>query len=155
MTTKEKLSKLNSKMKEYHEKAVELSKISTLDMMKNLANGKSPIAKEMDTQKSEGDTYKPHGKLNRKCPRCGSTKVQLSSERSKHGFFWLILFGFFYLTWVMIKIFIAFMVFIMFDWWMAAIKKSQGKGYSYYSKRIITNKPKIYYCHNCGNNFRG
>lgn len=97
MKTKEKLSKLTSKMKEYHEKAVELSKISTIDMMKNLANGKTPITKEMDAQEPKGDTYGSHDKLNRKCPRCGSTKVQLSSERSKHGFFWLILFGFFYL----------------------------------------------------------
>lgn len=92
---------------------------------------------------------------NKKCPKCGSTKVQLSNERSKHGFLWLILFGTIYAMWWIIKATIAMCVLIFFDWWYALINKSQGKGYIWLSKRIIQNKSKIYYCHNCGHNFRG
>ena len=35
--------------------------------------------------------------INRKCPKCGSTKVQLSNERSKHGCLFVILFGIWYI----------------------------------------------------------
>ena len=92
--------------------------------------------------------------INRKCPKCGSTKVQLSNERNKHGFLWLILFGVYYVCWWMCKVMVALMVLMCFDWWFAIIKKSQGKGYVWLSKRIIQNKSKNYYCHDCGNNFR-
>lgn len=92
--------------------------------------------------------------IKKKCPKCGSEKVQLSNERNKHGILWLILFGWIYLMWWCFKLMIAAVVFIYWDWWFALIKKSQGKGYVWISKRIITNKSKIYYCHECGNNFR-
>lgn len=92
--------------------------------------------------------------INRKCPKCGSTKVQLSNERNKHGFLWLILFGIYYVCWWACKAMAALMILMSFDWWFAIIKKSQGKEYVWLSKRIIQNKSKIYYCHDCGNNFR-
>lgn len=92
--------------------------------------------------------------INRKCPKCGSNKVQLSNERNKHGFLWLLLFGLWYVMWWCVKAIAAFCVLIYFDWWFALIKKSQNKGYVFLSKRIITNNSKIYYCHDCGNNFR-
>lgn len=39
--------------------------------------------------------------LNQKCPKCGSTHVQLSNVESKHGCLWFILFGWLFLFWVM------------------------------------------------------
>ena len=92
--------------------------------------------------------------INHRCPKCGSTKVQLSNERNKHGFLWLILFGIYYAFWWICKATAALVVLMCFDWWFAIVKKSQGKGYVWLSKRIIQNKSKIYFCHNCGNNFR-
>ena len=65
--------------------------------------------------------------INRKCPRCGSTHVQLSDERSKHGCLWLILFGFFYLAWIIIKWIIGLMVFLLIDWWMAILRDLQER----------------------------
>ena len=92
--------------------------------------------------------------INRKCPKCGSAKVQLSNERNKHGFLWFILFGTIYAIWWLLKLMIAVVVFIYWDWWFALIQKSRKKGYVWISKRIIENRSKIYYCHNCGHNFR-
>lgn len=92
---------------------------------------------------------------NKKCPKCGSTKVQLSSENSKHGFLWLILFGIYYAMWWMCKLIVAMCVFLFFDWWYALINSNQSKGYVWLSKRILQNKTKLYYCHECGHNFKG
>ena len=49
--------------------------------------------------------------LNQKCPKCGSTHVQLSNIESKHGCFWFILFGWIYLIWILIKWCIGIMEF--------------------------------------------
>lgn len=92
--------------------------------------------------------------INRKCPKCGSDKVQLSNERSKHGCFWLIFFGWFYLIWVMIKWIIGLMILFLFDWWMAIIQKVRKKGYVWQSKKWFSGRKQIYYCHDCGYNFR-
>lgn len=89
-----------------------------------------------------------------RCPKCGSTKVQLSNERSKHGILWLILFGWLYAIWWLSKAMVALIVLMFFDWWYAIIKKSQKKGYVWLSKRLIENKTRLYYCHKCSNNFR-
>ena len=35
-----------------------------------------------------------------KCPKCGSTKVQLSNESSKHGCLYMVLFGIWYFMWL-------------------------------------------------------
>lgn len=92
--------------------------------------------------------------LNRKCPKCGSTRVQLSNERSKHGFLWFLLFGIYYLCWIMFKWMIGFLVLCCYDWWMALIKASQGKGHVWLSKGFFTGVKRIYYCHDCGYNFK-
>lgn len=89
-----------------------------------------------------------------KCPKCGSTKVQLSNERSKHGVLWLILFGWLYVIWWCLKLIAALMVLMFFDWWYALLKHNDKKGYVWLSKRIMENKTRIYYCHKCSNNFR-
>lgn len=93
--------------------------------------------------------------VNKKCPKCGSTKVQVTSEKSKHGFFWTLIFGIYYCLWWMCKFTGAVIVFMCWDWWNAIIKKSQNKGYVWLSKRMLQNNSKLYYCHNCGHNFRG
>ncbi len=92
--------------------------------------------------------------VNVKCPKCGSTHVQLSNERGKHGCLWTVLFGFYYLIWVIIKWCIGFCIFLFYDWWMAIIKKAQNKGYVWQSKRWFSNKKRIFYCHDCGYNFK-
>lgn len=93
--------------------------------------------------------------INKKCPKCGSTKTTITSERGKHGFLWFILFGLVYGCWWLFKAMMALVVLICFDWWYALIQKSQGKGYVWLSKRMIQNSSRIYHCEKCGNNFRG
>ena len=78
--------------------------------------------------------------LNQQCPKCGSNRVQLSNVESKHGCFWFL---------------IGLMVFMLIDWWLAIIKKSQGKGYVWKSKRWFSGRKKTYYCHDCSYNFKG
>ena len=92
--------------------------------------------------------------VNVKCPKCGSTKVQLSNEMSKHGCLWTVLFGLYYFVWIMMKWCIGLMIFICYDWWMAIIKKSSGKGHVWQSKRWFSNRRRIFFCHDCGHNFR-
>ena len=93
--------------------------------------------------------------LNQQCPKCGSTNVQLSNVESKHGCFWFLVFGWMYLILIPIKWCIGLMVFICIDWWMYMIKKSQGKGYVWKSKRWFSGRKKTYYCHDCSYNFKG
>lgn len=92
--------------------------------------------------------------INVKCPKCGSTKVQLSNESKNHGCFWFIIFGIYYFFWVMIKWTIGMMIFMLYDWWMAIIKTASGKGHVWQSKKWFSGRSKIYYCHDCGHNFR-
>ena len=92
--------------------------------------------------------------INVKCPKCGSTKVQLSNELNKHGCLYLILFGWFYFFILIPKWVIGFILFLLFDWWMAIIHKIAGKGHVWQSKKWFSNRKKIYYCHDCGHNFR-
>ncbi len=91
--------------------------------------------------------------LDRKCPKCGSEKVQLSNISSKHGCLWFILFGIFYVIWVMIKWCIGLAVLCLYDWWMAIIKSKQQKGYVWRSKKWFSGSKKTYFCHDCGHNF--
>ncbi len=92
--------------------------------------------------------------INVKCPKCGSENVQLSNEKSGHGCLWIILFGWFYIFWVMIKWCIGFLVFILYDWWMFIVKKSGGKGHIWKCRKWFSANRKTYYCHDCGHNFR-
>lgn len=93
--------------------------------------------------------------LNQKCPKCGSTHVQLSNVESKHGCLWFILFGWIYWIWVLVKWMIGFMIILCFDWWMAIIKAVQKKGYVWKGKRWFSGRKKTYYCHDCSYNFKG
>mgnify|MGYP003480696413 FL=1 len=92
--------------------------------------------------------------INKRCPKCGSYMVQLSDERSKHGCFWFLVFGIFYLIWIPIKWCIGLLILLLFDWWMALINALCDKGYVWKSKGWFTLTKKIYYCHDCGYNFR-
>ena len=92
--------------------------------------------------------------LNTKCPKCGSTKVQLSNESNKHGCLYLVLFGIWYFMWIVCKWCIGMMVFFCYDWWMAIVHKASGKGHVWQAKRWFSNRRKIYFCHDCGHNFR-
>lgn len=92
--------------------------------------------------------------INVKCPKCGSKNVQLSSEESKHGCLFTILFGVFYIFWVIIKWMIGLCILIFYDWWMAIVHAILKKGHVWQSKRWFSNRRKIYYCHDCGYNFR-
>lgn len=90
-----------------------------------------------------------------KCPKCGSSKTQLTNVKSKHSLIWLILFGWIWVIWLMIKWMIGFTIFICYDWWMMIIKKNSGKGYVPASKGWFAFIKREYYCNDCGNNFRG
>ena len=93
--------------------------------------------------------------VNARCPKCGSTKVQMSQEKSKHGCLWTLLFGWWYVFFVMIKWCIGFMVLVCFDWWMAIIKNVSKKGYVWKSKGYFSGVKRTFYCHDCGYNFKG
>lgn len=92
--------------------------------------------------------------LNKKCPKCGSQKVQLSNEESKHGCFWFLLLGWVFLLWVGIKWMIGLIIFFVYDWWMAIIHATMKKGHVWQSKKFFSGRRKIYFCHDCGHNFR-
>ncbi len=77
--------------------------------------------------------------INVKCPKCGSTNVQLSNERSKHGFLWFILFGLFFLAWLVVRWIIGITIFCIYDWWMFIIKKIRKKGHVWQCKRWFSN----------------
>lgn len=91
---------------------------------------------------------------NVKCPKCGSTHVQLSDESSKHGCLWTVLFGVYYIAWLLVRWTIGLCIFICWDWWMAIVKAAAHKGYVWQSKKWFSNRRRIYYCHDCGYNFR-
>lgn len=92
--------------------------------------------------------------LNKKCPKCGGEHVQLSNERSKHGCLMTIVFGIYYLMLVIVKWCIGAIVFICYDWWMALVKKQQKKGHVWQCRKWFSGNKRIYYCHDCGYNFR-
>ena len=92
--------------------------------------------------------------VNRTCPKCGSTKVQLSNERSKNGCLWFVLFGIWYIMWIMMKWVVGLMIFMCYDWWMAIVKAATQKGHVWQCKKWFSGKKQIYFCHDCGYNFR-
>ncbi len=92
--------------------------------------------------------------VNHKCPNCGSTHVQLSNEESKHGFFFFLFLGWLYLIWILFKWMIGIIVFLLYDWWVAIIHAAKGKGHVWQCKKLFSGRRRIYYCHDCGKNFR-
>lgn len=93
--------------------------------------------------------------LNQRCPKCGSSHVQLSSVQSKLGCLWFVLFGWLYLLLVIVKWCIGILLLVCIDWWVAIIKSARGKGYVWKSKGWFSGKRKYYYCHDCHYNFKG
>ncbi|ARE12012.1 MAG: hypothetical protein L0J96_04505 [Lactococcus lactis] len=93
--------------------------------------------------------------VNRKCPKCGSTHVQLSSQKNKMGWgcLGMIFFGIFYFMHIFMKWAVGLMLFIFVDWYMAIIKAAQNKGYVWQSKKWFSGKKQMFFCHDCGNNF--
>ncbi|MBR0466348.1 MAG: hypothetical protein IJJ40_02495 [Clostridia bacterium] len=92
--------------------------------------------------------------INKKCPKCGSTHVQLSNERSKHGCLWFLIFGLYYIGLLFVKWIIGFMIFCFYDWYMSIIKKSTGKGYVWKCRKWFSGNKRVFYCHDCGYNFK-
>lgn len=93
--------------------------------------------------------------LNRRCPKCNSTRVALTVQQSKHGCLFFFLFGLYYLAWYFVRCGIGFILFLTLDWWLALLKYAQGKSYVWKSKRWFSNRRRYYYCHECGHNFKG
>ena len=92
--------------------------------------------------------------LNKRCPKCGGRHVQLTSVRSKHGCLWTVLFGVYYVIWLLIKWTVGLILLVCLDWWMAIIKKLCGKGYVWQCRKWFAGTKRTYYCHDCGYNFR-
>ena len=92
--------------------------------------------------------------VNRKCPKCGGRHVQLSNEQSRHGCLFTILFGIWYLMLVFIRWLIGLILLCVWDWWMAILKTLMGKGYVWQCRKWFSGTKRIYYCHDCGYNFR-
>lgn len=91
---------------------------------------------------------------NRKCPKCGSTHVQLSFEKKRHGCLWTVLFGVYYILWVTVRWWIGCMLFLFWDWWMAIVKACLGKGHVWQCRKWFSGRKQFYYCHACGYNFK-
>ncbi len=87
------------------------------------------------------------------CPKCGSTHVQISQEK-KHGFIYFLFFGIFFIIWRFIKFIAGIFAFLLLDWWLAIIFKISKKNYVWKSKKLMTGKRKLCYCHDCGHNFK-
>lgn len=92
--------------------------------------------------------------LNRTCPKCGGNHVQMSDEKSKHGCLWTLLFGVYYLIVLIFKWVIGFFILVFYDSWMSIVKKCQKKGYVWQSKKWFSGKKRVFYCHDCGYNFK-
>ena len=92
--------------------------------------------------------------INRICPKCGGNHVQMSDENSKHGCLWTLLFGVYYLIVLICKWVIGFCILILYDSWMSIVKKCQKKGYVWQSKKWFSGKKRVFYCHDCGYNFK-
>lgn len=93
--------------------------------------------------------------INRKCPQCGSNYVQLSNEKSKYGFFWFLIFGIFYILYIVfIKWLTGIVIFLFYDIWMFIVKKVNNKVYVWQCVKWFSINKRIFYCHNCGYNFK-
>ena len=93
--------------------------------------------------------------INKKCPKCGSEHVQLSNERNnRHGCLMTMIFGAWYVAVVFFRWTIGMMIFMCYDWWMCIIKKIQKKGHVWQCRKWFSGNKRIYYCHDCGYNFK-
>ncbi len=92
--------------------------------------------------------------INKKCPKCGSTRVQLTNEKGSGSCLIKLIFGIYYILWVLIKWTIGLCILLLWDWWMAIIKNCKGKGYIWKCSYWFTGRKKLFYCHDCGYNFK-
>ncbi len=92
--------------------------------------------------------------INFKCPECGSSHVQQFSSESDQHVLYLILFGLPYFVWLIIRWGIGFCVLLCWDSWMAIVHMMRGKSHVWQSKKCFFNRRRIYFCHDCGHNFR-
>ena len=91
--------------------------------------------------------------INKKCPKCGGAHVQLSNVKSKHGCFWFLLFGIWFVIHTILKGVIGLLVFLFYDSYMSIIHKARGKGHIWQCAKWFSRKKRYYYCHDCGYNF--
>ena len=89
-----------------------------------------------------------------KCPRCGSNHVQLSIEKSRHGCLWTLLLGWIYILWVLIRWLVGIVLFFLWDWWTAILHAFMGKGHVWQCRKWFSGYKRVFYCHDCGCNFR-
>lgn len=94
--------------------------------------------------------------INKQCPYCGSTYVQLSNEETHHhGLFWWLFFGWYiWGCYILFKWAIGFCVLFCWDIWAYLIDKLKNVGHIWQCHKFFSGKRRIYYCHNCGRNFR-
>ena len=92
--------------------------------------------------------------INKKCPKCGSSRVQLTDQTKRHGCLWLFLFGVYYVAWTFIKWIIGLLVLLLYDWWVAIIQACFGKQHIWRCRYWFTGVTRTFYCHDCGYNFR-
>ena len=94
--------------------------------------------------------------INKLCPKCGSSRVQLSNEETHHhGFFWWLFFGWYaWSVYICCKWTIGLTVFLCWDIWAYIIDKIKGVGHVWQCRRFFSGKKRVYYCHDCGFNFR-
>ena len=93
--------------------------------------------------------------VNKRCPKCGSNRCELSIEENRHGCLWTILLGWIYIFFVLFKWVVGFYIFFLYDWWMAIIKAILRKQHIWQCRKWFSFYKRTYYCHDCGYNFRG
>ena len=49
---------------------------------------------------------------------------------------------------------IGLLFFVLYDWWMAIIKGILGKGHVWQCRKWFAGTKRVYYCHDCGYNFK-
>ena len=91
--------------------------------------------------------------INKTCPKCGSNKVELTHVKKRLGCLWAFLFGIWYFMLVLFKWIIGLMILVIWDWWFAIIMACVKKHYQWICKRFFVRR-QIYYCHDCGYNFK-
>lgn len=85
---------------------------------------------------------------NRKCTKCESTKIEFLNEtRAKSDALNLL--------WFLPKLYLALVVLLYWDWWMALVKKIGGKKHAWVCKRLVESEIGNYRCTKCNNHFTG
>lgn len=91
--------------------------------------------------------------INRKCPKCGSEKVQLSNVKGNSGLLKFIFFGGFYLMWIFTKWCIGATLLVVWDSWNFILASKKEVGYVWQSKKWFALNKHAFFCHECAYNF--